>query len=203
MLSHIVALRCTTLFAARLRQVRVIWCVCMKGIWSVRWGSCINDQWFNYIQFIHNLIFVISGQQPAAAVLYLGSGCFSRQGIFGGFASDRQNYCHSWCSRRTRSFESSLGCNTTTFKPSKTIQNTSKDQTFRASWGSNLKKPCSCQRKTPWHLHGFHKRCLHTLGHCGPCYPGREWALWVSWMHRAVRHRDYGPCFHSFCLVMK
>lgn len=86
------------------------------------------------------LIFVICGQQPAAAVLYLGSGCFSRQGIFGGFTGDRQNYRHSWCSRRTRSFESSLGCNTTTFKPSKTIQNTSNDQTFRASCGSNLKK---------------------------------------------------------------
>ncbi len=57
-----------------------------------------------------------------AASSYLGSGCFSRQGIFGGSAGDRQNYCHSWCSRRTRSFESSLGCNTTTFKPSKTIQ---------------------------------------------------------------------------------
>ena len=150
------------------------------------------------------LIFVICGQQPATAVLYLGSGCFSRQGIFRGFAGDRQNYCHSWCSRRTRSFESSLGCNTTTFKPSKTIQNTSKDQTFRTSWGSNLKKPCSSQRKTPWHLHAFHKRCLHTLGHWGPCYPGREWALWVSWMHRAVPHRDHGPCFRSpFFLVMK
>ena len=173
MLSHIVALHCTTLFAARLRQVRVIWCTDAFA-WrefEVFVGEAVSMiKWFNYIQFIHILIFVICGQQPAAAVLYLGSGCFSRQGIFRGFAGDRQNYRHSWCSRRTRSFESSLGCNTTTFKPSKTIQNTSKNLTFRASCGSNLKKPCSCQRKTPWHLLAFHKRCLHTLGHCGPCY---------------------------------
>ena len=175
----------TCLFAARLRQARVIWSVYMLGICRVWWGYCINDQWFNYLEFLHNfhICDLWCMKLFPAASSYLGSSCFSRQGIFGGSAGDRQNYCHSWCSRRTRSFESSLGCNTTTFKPSKTIPKPSTKIKLSEHHGVRI-----------WRNHAFltaklHEMCMPFIsGACGLCYPGREWALWVSWMHRAVRH---------------